>query len=152
MSTYTQIYYHIVFSTKERAPVLIPSCRESLFRYAWGIIQRRDSRLYRINGTSDHLHMLTSLHPSVSLANLVKEIKGGLSYWIKSNKFCPGFTNWQTGYGAFTHSGLDKERLIEYIRNQEQHHRRVSFADELRALLIEAGVEFDERYLIPGGS
>ena len=123
MSTYTQIYYHIVFSTKERAPVLIPSCRTSLFRCAWGIIRRRDSRLYRINGTLDHLHILTNLHPSVSLANLVKEIKGGLSHWIKSNQLCPGFSNRQNGYGAFTHSGLDKERLIEYIRNQEDHHR-----------------------------
>jgi REP element-mobilizing transposase RayT len=80
VSTYTQVYYYVVFSTKDRAPVLVQSCRESLFRYAWGIIRNRNSRLYRINGTSDHLHILTSLHPTVSLANLVKDIKGGLSY------------------------------------------------------------------------
>jgi len=152
MSTYTQVYYHIVFSTKERAPVLVQSCREILFRYAWGIIQKRNSRLYRINGTLDHLHILTSLHPTVSLANLVKDIKGGLSYWIKSNRVCPGFSNWQNGYGAFTHSELDKERLIEYIKRQEEHHRRLSFVDELRALLFEAGVKFDEKHLTPGGS
>ena len=151
MSTYTQIYYHIVFSTKQRAPVLVQSCRESLFRYAWGIIQKRNSRLYRINGTSDHLHILTSLHPSVSLADLVKDIKGGLSYWIKENKVCPRFSNWQNGYGAFTHSGKDKGKLIDYIKKQEEHHRTVSFADELRALVIEAGVEFDEKHVIQGG-
>jgi putative transposase len=98
MSTYTQVYYHIVFSTKERAPVLAQSCRESLFRYAWGIIQKRGCHLYRINGTLDHIHILTSLHPSISLANLVKDVKGGLSYWIKSNKVCPEFSNWQNGY------------------------------------------------------
>jgi hypothetical protein len=93
-----------------------------------------------------------SLHPTIPLANFVKEIKGGLSYWIKSNRVCSGFSNWQTGYGAFTHSEGDKERLIEYIKRQEEHHRRVSFADELRALLVEAGVEFDEKHLMPGGS
>jgi hypothetical protein len=71
---------------------------------------------------------------------------------MKSNKLCPGFSNWQNGYGAFTHSGPEKERLIKYIKCQDEHHKRVSFADELRALLIEAGVEFDEKYLIPGGS
>lgn len=152
MSTYTQVYYHIVFSTKERVPVLAQDCRESLFRYAWGIIQKRRSHLYRINGTSDHIHILTGLHPSVSLANLVKDVKGGLSYWIKSNNVCPGFSNWQNGYGAFTHSGSDKDRLIEYIKRQEEHHRRVSFVDELRSLLIEAGVEFDEAHLIRGSS
>ncbi|MDQ7783063.1 MAG: transposase, partial [Desulfomonilaceae bacterium] len=99
--------------------------------------------------TSDHLHILTSLHPTVSLANLVKDIKGGLSYWIKSNNLCSGFSNWQAGYGAFTHSECERDRLIEYIRKQEEHHRRVSFLDELRDLLIEAGVEFDERRLFP---
>ena len=84
----------------------------------------------------------------MSLANLVKDLKAGLSHWIKMNKVFPGFSNWQNGYGAFTHSLMDKERLIEYIKRQEEHHRRVSFTDELRALLVEAGREFDERYLI----
>ena len=152
MSTYTQIYYHIVFSTKERAPVLVKKDREGLFRYVWGIVQRRNSRLYRINGTLDHMHMLTGLHPSVCLADFVKEIKGGSSYWIKKNKLFKGFSNWQAGYGAFTHSIEDRDRLIEYIKHQEDHHKKVSFADELRALLIEAGVEFDEERLIKAGS
>lgn len=93
MSTYTQIYYHIVFSTKDRAPVLVKGGRESLFRYAWGIIHKRNCRLYRINGTLDHLHILTSLHPTVSLAGFVKEVKAGSSYWIKTNKVFPEFSN-----------------------------------------------------------
>ena len=149
MSTYTQIYYHIVFSTRGRAPVLLQSGRESLFRYVWGIIQKRRSRLYRINGTSDHLHILAALHPTVALADFVKEIKTGPSYWIKSNRVFPEFSNWQDGYGAFTHSRRDKDRLIEYIKRQEEHHRKLSFADELRALLVEAGVKFDEKRLLP---
>ena len=149
MSTYTQIYYHIVFSTKGRARVLLQSGRESLFRYVWGIIEKRRSRLYRINGTSDHLHILAALHPTVALADFVKEIKTGSSYWIKSNRVFPEFSNWQDGYGAFTHSRRDKDRLIEYIKRQEEHHRKLSFADELRALLVEAGVKFDEKRLLP---
>ncbi len=72
------------------------------------------------------------------------------SYWIKANHVFPGFTHWQPGYGAFTHCDRDKERLIAYIKNQPEHHRTVSFADELRALLAEAGVEFDERWFMKG--
>ena len=152
MSTYTQVYYHIVFSTKGRAPVLAQGGRDQLFRYVWGIVSRRRSRLYRINGTADHLHILTSMHPTVNLSDFVKEIKGASSHWIKTNNVFPGSSHWQDGYGAFTHSTQDRDRLIEYIKHQEQHHKKMSFADELRALLIEAGVEFDEKHLIPRGS
>jgi putative transposase len=152
MSRYTQIYYHIVFSTKERASVLAQAYREDLFRYIWGIIRETKSRLYRINGTSDHVHLLTSLHPTVSLSDFVKQVKGKSSYWIKKNIIFPDFSNWQDGYGAFTHSSHDKDRLIEYIKSQEEHHRSVSFEDELRDLLTEAGVKFDEEYFVPRGS
>ncbi len=147
MSTYTQIYYHIVFSTKERAPVLTAANRDQLFRYVWGIIRNRDCHLYRINGAADHLHILTSLHPSVTLADLVKDIKVGSSSWIKGNAVFPSFTHWQDGYGAFTHSRGDFDRLIEYIKGQEEHHRHTTFAEEYRKLLVEAGIEFDERYI-----
>jgi putative transposase len=114
----------------------------------WGLIRSRGCLLYRVNGTLDHVHILTGLHPARSLADFVKEIKVGSSHWIKTNKVFNGFPGWQAGYGAFTHSKQDKERLIQYIKGQEQHHARVSFADELRSLLIEAGVEFDEKYLL----
>jgi putative transposase len=112
------------------------------------MIHARDSRPYRVNGSLDHLHILTGLHPAQSLADFVKEIKVSSSHWIKTNGIFAGFPGWQAGYGAFTHSKQDKERLIQYIKCQDQHHTRVSFADELRSLLIEAGVEFDERYLL----
>ena len=115
-----------------------------MFRYIWGMIHARDSRLYRVNSTLDHVHILTDLHPVRSLADFVKEIKVSSSHWIKANGIFADFSGWQAGYGAFTHSKQDKERLIEYIKGQEQHHTTVSFTDELRSLLIEAGVEFDE--------
>lgn len=118
-----------------------------MFRYIWGLIRARDSHLYRVNGTLDHVHILTALHPSRSLADFVKEIKVSSSQWIKTNGIFPRLSGWQTGYGAFTHSKQDKERLIQYIKDQQQH-TRVSFADELRSLLIEAGIEFNEKYLL----
>lgn len=147
MSTYTQICYHIVFSTKERQPVLRADRRQDLFRYIWGILKNRNSHLYRINGAADHLHILTSLHPTVCLANMVKEIKTGSALWIKEQVLFPMFSHWQDGYAAFTHSNEQIDPLIEYIKRQEEHHTRTTFAEELRKLLEEAGIEFDERYV-----
>jgi putative transposase len=148
MSTYTQIYYHIVFSTKNRAPALSADRREDLFRYIWGIVEKHQCHLYRIGGAEDHVHIFASLHPTVSLADLVKDIKLASSLWITEQSAFAGFTHWQDGYAAFTHSHSEKNRLIEYIKGQAEHHERVSFQDELRKLLVEAGVEFDQRYLL----
>ena len=147
MSTYTQVYYHIVFSTKERVPSLVADKREDLFRYIWGILKNNKSHAYRINGVEDHIHILASLHPTVCLANLVKDIKTGTSKWIKENLVFPEFTHWQDGYGAFTVSHSEKDAVIEYIKNQPEHHKRGSFRDELRGLLAKFGIQFDEQYL-----
>lgn len=147
MATYTQIYYHIVFTTKNREPALIADNRESLFRYIWGILKNNDCHLYRINGVEDHLHILTGLHPTVCLSDLVKSIKISAAKWIKENRFFPNFQQWQDGYGAFTISHSDRDSVVEYIKNQEAHHRRVSFQDEFRDMLKRFGVEFDEKYL-----
>jgi len=148
MSTHTAISYHIVFSTKDRSPVLKEDRREDLFRYIWGIIKNRNGHLYRINGLEDHLHILTSLHPTVSLADLVKDIKTGSAHWIKQNSVFKKFSHWQEGYGAFTCSMSEIDGLIEYIQGQQQHHRKIKFEDEYRKLLQEAGIEFDERYML----
>jgi len=147
MSTYTQIYYHLVFATKERESVLIKDHREDLFRYIWGVVKNKHGHLYRINGVEDHLHILTSLHPSVSLADFIKDIKVSTAKWIKEKSVFPGFRSWQEGYGAFTHATNDKDRLIEYIKGQEEHHRTRTFREELKELLNEAGVTFDEKHL-----
>jgi len=147
MSTSTQIYYHIVFSTKARERVLVKRDREEFFRYTWGIIRNKDSHLYRINAVDDHVHILTSLHPSVALADFVKDVKVATSVWIKEKRLFPGFQGWQEGYGAFTASHADKDRLIDYIKDQEEHHRVKSFREELHGLLVATGVQFDEKYL-----
>lgn len=146
MSTYTQILYHIVFATKNREPVLSKEHRDDLYKYIWGIIEKRDGHLYRIGGIEDHVHILCSLHPAVALADLVKEIKVASAKWIKTNHAFPGLTHWQGGYGAFTCSVNSKERIVEYIKNQEPHHAKETATDELKRLLTEAKLEYAQKY------
>lgn len=145
MATYTQIIYHLVFATRLREPVLAKSRRDDLYRFMWGVLKNRHCHLYRIGGIEDHVHILTSLHPTMALSDVVKELKTASSVWIKGEHVFPQFTHWQEGYGAFTHALPDKARLIDYIKNQEQHHKTVTFREEYEALLVEAGLETDQR-------
>ena len=147
MSTYTQILYQIVFSTKHRERTLSKDHRSELFKYIWGILKNKNCHLYRINGVEDHLHIVTHLHPTVALAALVKDIKLGSSDFIKEVKLFPDFNGWQDGYSAFTYSIEAKDGLIKYVKNQEEHHRVKTFREELIDLLKEHHVEFDEKYL-----
>ena len=148
MSTYKQILYQIVFSTKERQPVLHIENRPQLFKYIYGILKNKNCHLYRINGVEDHLHILTSIHPSIALSSLIKDIKIGSSLHIKENHLFPSFTNWQEGYGAFTYSIDSLDNLIEYVKNQVEHHKKITFRDEFIAMLKEHNIVFDEKYLI----
>jgi REP element-mobilizing transposase RayT len=148
MSTYTQILYQIVFSTWKREQTLSANNRDELFKYIWGVLNNKKCHLYRIGGVSDHIHILTSLHPSSSLASLVKDTKLASTDHIKSNNLFDNFMGWQDGYAAFTYSYKDKDRLIEYIKNQEIHHKVKTFKEELIDLLTEHGIEFDEKFLL----
>jgi putative transposase len=148
MSTYTQILYQIVFGTKHRERTLVKKDRNELFKYITGILNKKNCHLYRINGIEDHLHILTHLHPSVSLAGLIKDIKLASTTFIKEKQLFPNFGGWQDGYGAFTYSIKEKNVLIEYVKNQEEHHRSQTFVEEYTALLKEHEIEFDERYLL----
>lgn len=148
MSTYTQILYQIVFSTKNRAPVLSKNNRDLLFKYIWGVIKNKNCHLYRINGVDDHIHIVTHLHPSVALSDLVKDIKVSSSLYIKEQKLFKGFIGWQAGYGAFTYSLDAKNNLIEYVMRQEEHHKTKTFKEEYIKLLHENGIEYDDKYLL----
>ena len=146
MSTYTQILYQIVFATKDHQPTMSEPGQERLYRFITGIIQNHNCHPYRINGVEDHLHIITHLHPTVALSNLVKDIKLGSSDMIKKELIFPNFGGWQDGYGAFTYSISAKDKLIEYVKNQKEHHKKVSFKEEYIGLLKEHGIEFDEKY------
>jgi REP element-mobilizing transposase RayT len=148
MSTFTQILYHIVFSTKNRERTLSANNRPELFKYMWGIIKKKNCHPYFINGIEDHLHIATHIHPMIALAPLIKDIKLASSSFISKNSLFKNFDGWQDGYAAFTVSYRDKEKLIDYIRNQEEHHKTISFKEEIIVLLKEHGVESDEKYLL----
>lgn len=148
MSTYTQILYQIVFSTKDRTTTLTKPNRIDLFKYVAGILENKKCHLYQLNGVEDHIHILTHLHPSVALSDLVKDIKLASTKFIKEKGLFPQFSGWQDGYGAFTYSIDRKEILINYIKNQEEHHRTKTFRDEYIDLLKEHGVQFEEKYLL----
>jgi putative transposase len=148
MSTYKQIYYQIVFGTKDRNPTINQQNDKELYKYIWGIINQHQCKLYRINGIEDHIHIVSDLHPKVCLGDYIKEIKVASSIWMKQSGLFPAFDGWQEGYGAFTYSVKEKDRVIEYVKNQKEHHKVESFYDEFKRLLIENEIEFDEKYLL----
>ena len=148
MSTYTQIFYQIVFCTKNREQTLTKPNREELFKYISGILKNKNCHLYRINGVNDHLHIITHIHPSLSLSSLIKDIKLASSVHIKKLVLFSKFNGWQDGYGAFTYSIKEKDRLIEYVKNQEEHHKIKTFREEYIELLNEHQIVFEEKYLL----
>jgi putative transposase len=148
MTTYTQIIYQVVFGTKGRVPSLTRNNRDELYKYISGILKKKECHLYRINGVEDHIHILTHIHPTVALADMIKDIKLASSEYIIKNKLFNKFNAWQEGYGAFTYSIREKNILIEYIKNQENHHRKITFREEYIELLNDHGIEFDEKYLL----
>jgi putative transposase len=148
MNTYTQILYQIVFTPKNHEKVLSSDHRQELYKYIWGILINKRCHLYRIGGVSDHIHIVTHIHPSVSLASIVKDIKVASTVFIKDNSLFPMFSGWQDGYGGFTYSFKDKDKLIGYVKNQEEHHKTKSFREEFIELLNEHELEFDEKYLL----
>ena len=103
--------------------------------------------MYRINGVSDHLHIITHLHPTISLAALVKDIKLATTEYIENEFLFPSFNGWQDGYGAFTVSKSQLSEVEDYIRKQREHHRFKTFQEEYRAFLDKHGITYDERYL-----
>ena len=148
MSTYTQILYQIVFSTKNREHTLDNQNRKELFKYIWGILKNKKCHLYQIGGVTDHLHIVTHLHPTIALSDLIKDIKLAATEHIKKEKLFAGFNGWQDGYGAFTYSIDSKDNLISYVKNQEKHHKTKTFLEEFKELLMEHKIEFDDKYLL----
>ncbi len=148
MGTYKQIYYHIVFATKNREPAINQTNEEALYKYIWGIVQKNHCHLYRISGMEDHLHIFSDLHPGLSLAEYIKDINLASSCWIKECGLFPQFSHWQDGYGAFTCSAKERDAVIGYIKNQKEHHTKESFYDEYKRLLTENEIPFQDKYLL----
>jgi putative transposase len=143
-----QIYMHIVFSTKNRAPFLKDcALRSGLHAYLIGICDNQGSPSLRVGGTEDHVHVLCRLSKTLDISTLIRELKRDSSKWVKDENPRVADFYWQQGYGAFSVSPSHVDALIEYIANQEEHHRRETFQDEFRRLCKKYGVEIDERYV-----
>jgi REP element-mobilizing transposase RayT len=146
MSSYRGILYHLIFRTKNGRKTLVQGHSRELYAYLMGVIRNKSCFLYRINGMEDHLHILSDLHPTISLSDYIRDIKTSTSIWLKQTGKFPDFEGWSDGYAAFTYSWKDKDKIIDYIKNQQEHHKHESFNDELRRLLKENGIEINELY------
>jgi REP element-mobilizing transposase RayT len=147
MHTYTQLLYQIIFHTKRNEKTLLKENRKELYSYMASIINSQKSFTYEIGGTSNHVHIITRIHPTIIISNLVKDIKLSTSKMIKSKHLSPKFEGWQQGYSVFSYSPNELEVLINYAQNQEQHHKEESSRDEYKRLLDQHEIEYDERYL-----
>jgi putative transposase len=136
---------HIIFSTKNCAPVLEESLLPDLFAYLGTVARNAGSECYRVGGVADHVHLAIRLDRTSNVSDLVKELKSASSQWVKGRGL-DGFS-WQRGYGAFSVGPADLNSLIAYIDAQKEHHAKQDFQEEFRAFLRKYGVEFDERYL-----
>lgn len=144
----SQIYLHVVFSTKERRPFLQDAnCREAMHRGLAKISNGLGCPCLEAGGVADHVHVLSRLSKTLSASDFVKELKRASSAWVKETFPDMHAFYWQSGYGAFSVSPSHVGRLQHYIRNQAKHHRKESFQDELRRLLRKYELEFDERYI-----
>ena len=146
-NTYTQIYIHFVFAVQARESLIKAEWREDLFKYIAGILKNQGIKLLAIGGVEDHIHILFGMSPTISLSDLIREVKANSSKYINENKFVRGKFYWQEGFGAFSYSRSQIDAVAKYILNQEQHHAGRSFKDEYVALLNRFEVEFDDRYL-----
>ncbi len=142
-----QIYIHTIFSTKERYPFIGNDIESELFAYIGGIIKQCKGVPFLINGAPDHIHILSSLSRTMALSKYIEEIKRSSSIWIKTNGEQYQKFAWQNGYGAFSVSSSKKDSVIRYIAGQKEHHKTVTFKEELIAFLKKYNLEYDERYL-----
>ncbi len=148
MSTYTNIIYQIVFGSKKAQGFIDSQNKDILYGYIAGVIRKRKSFPFIVGGYFNHLHLITSVHPSEDLSNLVRDVKRASHIMMKERRdLFPHFPGWQVGYGAFTYNHNCKENLVNYVKNQEVHHKKIDFVQEFIGVLKEHEIEFDERYL-----
>jgi putative transposase len=143
-----QVYLHLVFSTKDRRPLLQDNAiREELHKYLAGICNNLECPALQVGGVADHVHVLCRLGRTTSISGLIKELKVESSKWTKTKATTLAEFHWQNGYGAFSVSPGHVEALRQYIVNQEEHHKTETFQEEFRRLLTKYGLEWDERYV-----
>ena len=145
-STYLSLHYHLIFSIRNREEFLVEPIRLRMHEYLAGTVLGLKGPCRAVGGTADHVHLLIGLDASHTLSDFVRELKKASSKWAHEQVSLPRFA-WQEGYAAFTVSASGAEDVQQYIANQEEHHRKRSFREELKTMLDKSGVVYDERYL-----
>ena len=146
-TTYTNLIFHIVFSTKYRRNQINTEVQNRLYAYIGGILRDQQGILLEIGGMPDHVHILTKLSPTLAISDVLRNTKASSSKWFNETFREHSSFAWQRGFGAFSVSESNVPAVRSYIQNQAEHHQTVSFSDEFRKLLVKHGIEFDERYL-----
>lgn len=147
-NTYTQIFIQIVFAVKHRARLVSRAWKGELERYITGIIQNKGHKLIRLNCMPDHSHIFVGMKPHEALSDLVRDVKRDSTSFINSKGWLRGHFAWQEGFGGFSYSARDVDRVVRYIINQEKHHHVVTFREEYETFLREFGVEYDPHYVL----
>ena len=145
-STHTSLYFHLVFSTKNRLPLITGEWKEKMHAYLGGIVRNQKGVALAVGGVENHVHLLVSLNATHCLSDFMRELKASSSGWIHREIGLKNFA-WQVGYGAFTVSPNNLERVKNYVLHQEEHHKKQTFEKEYVGLLKASGVEYDEKYL-----
>ncbi|MPS71636.1 MAG: IS200/IS605 family transposase [Chryseobacterium sp.] len=146
-NTYTQIYIQIVFAVKGRQNLIPKENREELHKFMTGIISNRGQKSFAVFAMPDHVHILVSMNPNISVSDLVRDIKAGSSKFINDKNWINGKFSWQEGYGAFSYSRRGVDAVVKYILNQEEHHMNKSFKNEYLDFLEKFEIEYDSKYL-----
>src|SRR6266566_1969440 len=145
--SYVSSHIHCVFSTKERRPIIAPELRDRLWPFIGGIARQNQMKAIEIGGVADHVHILLSLPSTVSIAKALQLIKGGSSKWVHESFPEQRLFNWQEKYGAFSVSVSQLNKIVQYIKGQEEHHRTMTFQEEFLTLLQKHQIAYDERHL-----
>jgi REP element-mobilizing transposase RayT len=145
--SYSNLLTHIVYSTKNRRPLIDSGLELRLFPYFGGTVRQLGGTLYTVNGVEDHVHLLAHLPPTIAVAEAIGKIKGSSTHWIHESFPDRSEFSWQRGYGAFSVSKSNVARVVRYIEQQKAHHRKQSFQEEFVELLRRHGISIDEKYL-----
>ncbi len=146
-SSFSKFYIQVIIAVKGRENLIANSWKEELYKYISGIITGKGQKSIIINGMSDHIHLFIGLRPEIAVSNLVRDIKNNSSNFINDRKFVRGKFSWQAGYGAFSYSHTDIDRVYNFVLNQELHHKKTTFKEEYYELLKKFEIEFKEEYL-----
>ena len=144
---YLSVNLHLIWSTKERKTLIDPQWRNRLHSYMGSVARFKNARLIEANSQPDHIHLYASMPSTISIAELVNAFKANSSRWIRQTFPNRRWFSWQEGYAAFSVSRSLENAVIEYIRNQDEHHRRTNFREELLELLERHRIEYDPRFV-----